>query len=167
MGTLPLHPAIVHLPLGLAVLIPFIAAGFAWAVWTGRVRARAWLAVVLLQALLVGAGVVAMNTGEAEEERVEGLVPRSALHQHEEYAEQFVWAAGVTLALAGLALVVGRPRATRALLAATVAATIIVGGLALRVGHAGGALVYVHGAAAAYSSPAAGAPGPSPAPHAR
>jgi len=59
MGTLPLHPAIVHLPLGLAVLMPFIAAGFAWAVWTGRVRPRAWAAVVLLQAVLVGAGVVA------------------------------------------------------------------------------------------------------------
>jgi len=95
-----------------------------------------------------------MNSGEAEEDRVERLVPRSALHEHEESAEQFVWATGVTLALAGFALVGGRPRATRALMAVAVVGTIVVGVLALRVGHAGGALVYVHGAAAAYSSPA-------------
>lgn len=152
MNSLPLHPVIVHLPLGLAILMPALAAGFAWALWTGRVRTRAWLAVVLLQAVLLGSGMLAINTGEAEEDRVEAVVQRNALHQHEEFAEQFVWTSGATLALAALVLVVRRPRVSRAIAAVVVAATVAVAGLALRVGHAGGQLVYVHGAAAAYTS---------------
>ena len=113
MGSMPLHPAIVHLPLALAILMPLVATGFAWALWTGRIRPRAWLAVVAFQALLLGSGLVATRTGEAEEERVETVVQESALHQHEELADQFVWAGGLTLVLAGLVLVVRRPAAVR------------------------------------------------------
>lgn len=155
MGSMPLHPAIVHLPLALAILMPLLASGFAWALWTRRARPRAWLAVVALQALLLGSGIVATRTGEAEEDRVERVVQESALHQHEELAEQFVWAGGLTFVLAGLVLVVRRPAAGRALAAAVVAATLVVAALGLRVGHAGGQLVYVHGAAAAYAQPTA------------
>ena len=97
MTSLPLHPAIVHLPLGLAFILPALAIGFAWAVSRGRVRPRAWTAIVVLQAALLGAGLVAMNTGEREEDRVERIVPESALERHEAYAEQFVWATGATL----------------------------------------------------------------------
>jgi uncharacterized membrane protein len=154
MSSLPLHPAIVHLPLGLAILMPLLAGGFAWALWSGRVRPRAWMAVVALQALLVGSGMVAMNTGEAEEDRVEAVVQKSAIHEHEEFAEQFVWAAGGTLVLAGLVLVFQQRRVSRGLAAAAVIATVAVAGLALRVGHAGGQLVYAHGAASAYSGAA-------------
>ena len=81
----------------IAILMPLIAAGFAWALWTGRIRPRAWLTVVAFQALLLGSGLVATRTGEAEEERVENVVQESALHHHEELADQFVWAAGLTL----------------------------------------------------------------------
>lgn len=152
MDSTPLHPAIVHLPLGLAVLMPLFAAGFAWALQTGRVRPRAWLAVVALQGLLLGSGLLAINTGSAEEERVEHVVPKRALEQHEESAEQFVWAVGATLALTTLALAVRRPITSRVLLTAAVAATVAVAALGIRAGRAGGQLVYVHGAAAAYST---------------
>lgn len=155
MGSMPLHPAIVHLPLALAILMPLVATGFAWALWTGRIRPRAWLAVVAFQALLVGSSLVATRTGEAEEERVEPVVQESALHQHEELADQFVWAGGLTLVLAGIVLVVRRPAAVRVLASGVVAATIVVAALGLRVGHAGGQLVYVHGAASAYAQPSA------------
>lgn len=155
MGTMPLHPAIVHLPLGLAILMPLIAGGFAWALWTGRIRPRAWLAVVAFQALLFGSGLLATRTGEAEEDRVENVVQESALHAHEELADQFVWGGGLTLVLAGLVLVVRRPAALRTLVAVVVAATVVVAAMGLRVGHAGGQLVYVHGAASAYAQPSA------------
>lgn len=151
MTSLPLHPAVVHLPLGLAFIIPALAIGFAWALWTGRVRTRARLAIVALQALLLGGALVAMNTGEREEERVEAVVPHAAVEQHEEYAEQFVWAVGVTLFLASLVLVFRHQTVTRGLAVATVAGTLIVVASALRVGHAGGQLVYVHNAGAAYA----------------
>jgi uncharacterized membrane protein len=158
MGSMPLHPAIVHLPLAIAILMPLVASGFAWALWTGRVRPRAWLAVVAFQALLLGSGLVATRTGEAEEERVENVIQKSALHRHEALADQFVWAGGFTLVLAGLVLVVRRPAAVRALVSGVAAATLVVAALGLRVGHAGGQLVYVHGAASAYAQPSA-APG--------
>lgn len=152
MTSLPLHPALVHLPLGLAFVIPALAIGFAWAIWTRRVRPRAWISIIALQAVLLGAGFLAMNTGEREEERVEHVVPDAALDQHAEYAEQFVWAAGMTLVLATLVMVSRRPAIAHALTLATVAGTLVVGGAALRVGHAGGRLVYVHNAGAAYGA---------------
>ena len=157
MTSLPLHPAIVHLPLGLAFVMPLLAIGFAWALWTNRARPRSWAAIVALQAMLLGAGVVAMNTGEREEDRVEAVVPDAAIEQHEALAEQFVWATGATLVLAALVLGFRKPVAARALAAATVAGTIVVTASAVRVGHAGGQLVYKHNAGAAYSAPGQGA----------
>ena len=168
MNGLPLHPAIVHLPLALALLMPLIAAGLAWALWTGRLSLRAWTIVVAVQALLLGGGLVAMNTGESDEERVEAVVSESLLHRHEEAAEQFVWAAGLTLALSALVLLAGRRRpVANALALSVVTATLVVAGLGLRVGHAGGQLVYVHGAASAYASAASAAPSGPPVPGAR
>jgi uncharacterized membrane protein len=156
MNGLPLHPAIVHLPVAMAMLMPLLAAGFAWALWTGRISLRAWMAVVALQALLVAGGLVAMKTGEGEEDRVEAVVQESAIHRHEEYAEQFVWAAGASLALAALVLVGRRAPVSNTLAGAFVLATLGVAGMGLRVGHAGGQLVYVHGAASAYTAVAGG-----------
>jgi uncharacterized membrane protein len=153
MTSLPLHPAIVHLPLGLAFVIPALAAGFAWALWTGRVRPRgAWLTVIALQALLLGSGFVAMNTGEREEDRVERIVPDAAIERHEEYAEQFVWAVGLTLVAAVLVPAFRKPALVHAMAAATVVGTLVVVAAAIRVGHAGGQLVYAHNAGAAYAA---------------
>lgn len=157
MSSLPLHPAIVHLPLGLAFVIPFIAIGLAWALWRGRVTGRAWLGIVALQAVLLGGGLLAMNTGEREEHRVEGIVPDPALERHEAYAEQFVWAVGGTLGLSLLAFAFRRTALVHALTLTTIAGTLIVAGAAVRVGRAGGELVYVHNAAAAYAGGAQGA----------
>ena len=154
MTSLPLHPAVVHLPLGLAFVIPVLAIGFTWALWTGRVRIRAWIVIVALQSVLLGSALVAMNTGEREEDRVETVVPRAALHQHEEYAEQFAWASGLTLLAAAAVLVLRRQTAARSLAVATVVGTMIVAASALRVGHAGGQLVYRHNAGSAYTGTA-------------
>ena len=167
MTSLPLHPAIVHVPLGLAFILPALAIGYAWTLWKGTVRPRAWLAIVALQAVLLAAGVVAMNTGEREEDRVERVVPSAALEQHEAYAEHFVWATGFTLVLAGLVLVSRRPAIAHALIAATVAGTVVVAVAAIRVGHAGGRLVYEHNAGAAYATAAAAGPGTPTAREAR
>jgi uncharacterized membrane protein len=147
----PLHPALVHLPLGLAFILPALALGFAWAVWKNPLKRRAWTLIVVLQAVLLGAGFVAMNTGEREGERIERAVPKAAIERHEELAEQFIWATGITLVVAAGALVFRRPGAVRALTAAAVLATFLVAASALRVGHAGGQLVYVHNAGAAYA----------------
>jgi len=155
MNTTPLHPALVHLPLGVAAVMPLLAAGLAWAVWTDRLPVRAWLITIGFQGLLLGGAFVAMRTGEGDEDRVEDLVGHAALHLHESMAEQFVWAVGITLALALLVPFVKR-NAALPLMAATIAGTLVVVGAGVRVGHAGGELIYVHGAASAYASGARG-----------
>ena len=58
----------------------------------------------------------------------------AALEQHEAYAEDFVWATGITLALAALVLVIRRPAVGRALASATVVSSLMVAGLGVRVG---------------------------------
>jgi uncharacterized membrane protein len=152
MDSLPLHPAIVHLPLGLALVMPLLAGAAAWAIRTNRLDAKAWIAIVVLQALLLGSAFAAMRTGEGEEDRVESVVQGRLIHQHEELAEQFVWGVAITLGLAALVLVARRSAAARVLPPVVVLGTIVVLGLGLRVGRAGGELVYVHGAASAYTS---------------
>lgn len=147
--SMPLHPVMVHLPLALALLMPVFAAVAARGLWTGRFGRRAWLGIAALQLLLVTTAIVAMKTGEREEDRVEAVVPSGAMHQHEDYAEQFTWGAAVVL---GLTLVAFVPATRRSVALVTFLGTIAVAGLALRVGHAGGQLVYVHNAGAAYGT---------------
>ena len=45
---------------------------------------RSWVAIVLLQALLVGSGVLARETGEDQEERVEEVVAERHIEEHED-----------------------------------------------------------------------------------
>jgi uncharacterized membrane protein len=159
VSSLPLHPAIVHLPLGLAFVLPVLAAGFAWALWTRRIRAGSWITIVALQAILLGAGMLAMNTGEREEHKVESIVPDAAMERHEGLAERFVWVTGATLVLAVLVLATARrPEAPRVLAMLTVAGTIVVATAAVQVGRAGGELVYRHNAGAAYAGARAATP---------
>jgi len=151
----PLHPAVAHLPMALAVLAPLAALLGALAIGRRWLPARAWLAVVGLQVLLALSAWASLETGEDEEERVERVVSHDVLHEHEEKAELFLVLAGVTagVALAGLA-----PAGAGAIgRAATVVATLVVLGAGVRVGHSGGELVYRHGAAAAYAEPDTGA----------
>jgi len=144
----PLHPALVHFPIVLAALAPLLAAGLLFATATGRAPARAWLAVVVLQAVVAGGGWITAETGEEEEERVEAVVPHDPIEAHEEAAEWFVRLAFVALPIAAAGLVAGRVgRVARGL---TVVATLIAALAVARVGHTGGQLVYVHGAAIAY-----------------
>lgn len=64
----PLHPAPVHLPIALAASIPILA--IRWSL----PAARCGSAAVRPRALRVGSAWLALETGEDEEERVEGVV---------------------------------------------------------------------------------------------
>ena len=142
MNDLPLHPAIVHLPLGLALVVPLLALGIAIAIRRGALPARSWLIVLAVQAVLFAGGLVALRTGEQEEERVEDRVAESAIERHETLAERFVWSAGGTLALGAAVLVVRSHPATATLMAATTLATMVTAGAGIQVGHTGGTIVH-------------------------
>lgn len=161
MSGIPLHPGIVHVPVGIAFVLPVIAVGVVVAL--ARAEAPRWpfgVVVALLTFMTIG-GFAAMQTGEDEEERVERVVDESLIHEHEEAAELFVYVAFTTLVISvgGLSL---PDRWARVARITTAVASIALTGLAFRAGEKGGELVYRHGAAAAYtnpgSAPGAGAP---------
>jgi uncharacterized membrane protein len=153
--TLPLHPAVVHVPLGLALAVPLVAAALALALRAGKVPRRSFALVVGLQVLVVAGGLAAFQLGERDEHRAERVVPKALIEAHEERAEAFLWAAAVVLAGA-VAVLVLPARAAPAGAALVAAAAIAASALAIRAGQAGGELVYVHGAAAAWAPAAPG-----------
>lgn len=150
----PLHPAVVHLPIALAVLIPGLALLGTWLIYKNILSARSWFLILLLQALLVGSGWLAIETGEQEEDRVERVVAENPIETHEEAAERFLLLAGIGLLVCGAGLL-PRRRGSIGRVAGTLA-TMVILGAAVSVGHSGGELVYKHGAANVYlDTPAA------------
>ncbi|MDP2959473.1 MAG: hypothetical protein Q8N53_23845 [Longimicrobiales bacterium] len=151
----PLHPAVVHFPLVLAVLLPFLAVAALLVARRPGLDRAAWAAVAAVAVLLPLSAWAALATGQQEEEAVESVVAESLIGGHEEAAEGFLAASAVlsVIVLAGLA----PGRVGRSARFVSVAAAAVVLALAFRVGGSGGQLVYTHGAAAAYVDGASGA----------
>jgi len=156
----PLHPAVVHFPVVLMVLLPLIAAVVLWRLHEGA-RLRGWGIVVITVALVAGSGLVAKETGEDQGDRVEKVVPASALEAHEDAADVFVVVALVVLGVALLGLAPGAVGRSARL--ATLAGSLALGYFGWRVGDLGGKLVYQHGAASVYASATPPRPGSTPA----
>ncbi len=144
----PLHPAIVHLPIALAVLIPCLAILGISLVHKRFLPTGSWALVVLLQAALVGSGWLALETGEEEEERVERVVAERHIETHEEAAERFLLLAGIALLASGAGLLPGTMGTVGRAVGTLATLGVLVAGVS--VGHSGGELVYKHGAANAY-----------------
>ena len=156
----PLHPAIVHLPIALAILTPGFAILGIWLIAKGWLPPRGWSLVVLLQALLVGFGGLAIETGEDQEDRVERVVAEQHIEAHEEAAERFLILAGIGLLASAAGLLPGRNGSLGRMAATLASIAVLVAGVS--VGRLGGELVYRHGAANAYIE-SAGAANPSDA----
>lgn len=157
----PLHPAVVHFPVVLAFLLPIFAAGALWAIRKGARPVRAWAIPLAIAAALSLSTWVAVETGEAQEERVENVVADRPLDTHEDAAELFLTLSGVLVVIAAVGLARGAVgRVAR--VAATAGAVALVA-VAARVGHSGGELVYRYGAASAYVPANSASAGDSPA----
>jgi len=152
----PLHPAIVHLPVALALLSPFVALLGALVVAREWLPARAWLGVVLVQALLAGSAWVAEETGHDQEERVEKVVAKEEIHEHEEAGERLVVLSAIALVVSATGLLSGSKGRYGRAASVVMGAVLLVAAAA--TGHSGGALVYEHGAAEAYVKGGAAAP---------
>ena len=154
MSGIPLHPLVVHFPIVLVVLLPISIFVALWAVRKGATARRIWAVPLAFATALTLSAWVALQTGEAEEDRVEDVVAESAIHGHEEAAERFLVLSGVLLAVAAAGLVRGPVgRAARFVTAAGAIGLVVAGA---QVGHSGGLLVYRHGAASAYANPTPG-----------
>lgn len=152
MPTLPLHPSIVHLPLGLALVVPLVTAGAAWALWRGWNGRRLLGVLVALQAVEVLGGHVAARMGAHDARRVEAVLGSDQARQHEVRAELFLVAASVLL-MGAVACWAGPPRARLPVTALLAAGSLVVAVLAVRTGQAGGALAERYRAAQAFHGP--------------
>lgn len=152
LNNLPLHALIVHMPIALTILVPLFAV---LALFLGRRIMKphvAWALPVGLLALLLASGVAADKTGEQQEDRVEQVVPKSAIHEHEEAAELFLMVTAGVLVLAAGGLMSNALGKTMRVVGT--AGTLAVLAAGWNVGHSGGTLVYQHNAGAAYSTTA-------------
>ena len=160
MDFLFFHPWVVHLPLALGVAMPLISLGVVLAWWFEWLPARTWILAVALQVLLVVSGFAALKSGESAEQRVERVVSRQVIEDHEATAETFVWAAVGVLVLMVAASATADSSVGLPLAGVAAAGTLVVLAFGYRTGAEGGALVYRHGAASAYvDADSSGAPG--------
>lgn len=146
-----LHPAIVHFPVVLAFLLPLFVAGAFWAIRRGAAFRRAWLLPAVVAGALAASAWLAVETGETEAERVERVVSERVIDAHEEVAEAFL-TSSVAVALIAAAGLIGGMTGRVARLATVVGSLALVG-LVIKVGHAGGQLVYRYDAGSVYASP--------------
>ena len=161
-----LHPLFVHLPLGLALLMPPLFAGLWLAIRREWLPLRAWWLAIATQAVLVGGAGLALTTGEEDAERVERVVAEARIDAHEDRAELFFGASVAVLLLALAPLVVRHmPRAGKGAAYATIAGAGVVLALGWAVGSSGGQLVYRDGAAAAWTGAGRSAAQPTDASH--
>ena len=150
----PLHPAVVHFPIVLGVLLPFFAIGAVIMIRRGADLRPAWAITFALCAVLAVSAFAATRTGSEDEEIVEDVFSEHLIEEHEEAGDRFLWLSGAALALAALGFAPG----TAGLVGryGTAVGSIAIVAAGLQTGHLGGELVYEHGAAAAHVSAASG-----------
>lgn len=150
MPSLPLHPVVVHVPLGVCVIMPLVLVVLTLALKRGWATKRAFLLAGLMQAVVVVGAGVSIVTGEVDEERIEATVPEALVEPHERLGQVFLAASALSLVLVVLTAVVRASWTKRLAIASTLASLGVVGA-AIAVGHTGGELVYRRGAAAGYA----------------
>jgi uncharacterized membrane protein len=144
----PLHPAVVHFPIVLAIILPVIAIAALVVITRGRPVRPLWLVVVLFAGAVTASAWASVETGEDQEELVEKVVGDDPIHEHEDAADLFFLLSGISLAIIAAGLLKGRPGEIARW--AGCSASIVVLAAVINVGHTGGELVYVHGAGKAY-----------------
>ena len=150
----PLHPAVVHFPVVLVVLLPLFALAALWMIRRGTAPRLAWALPLTVAAALSASAWFAVETGEQQEDRVEAVVSESAMHTHEEAAERFLVLSGILLLVATAGMAAGNfGRAGRIVSTVGTFGLVAAG---IQVGHSGGELVYKRGAASAYTQDGSG-----------
>ena len=146
----PLHPAIVHLPIALAILLPLLTLCGAVAIRADWLPRRAWSVAIALAGVLLLSSWAALETGESEEDRVERVVAEERIEAHEEAAEVFVAIGLVFFVVTAVGILSGQIGGVARGASVLIALALLLSGV--RVGHLGGELVYEHGAASAYAA---------------
>jgi len=152
VGEIPLHPAIVHLPIALGLITPLLLV----VVLIGQKKLTwhktTWLLVILSNLLIATTAFFAERSGEEDYDRVEIVVGDEPVHEHEEWGEKVLVSALTALTLSVVAYFVSG----FGLVYVTLAANLVVMFLVLQAGRTGGELIYIYGGAAAHAPSPAG-----------
>jgi hypothetical protein len=119
---------------------------------TNKMSPQGWLVIVGLQFFTTASGYIALESGEVEEHKVEKVVEKKLVQQHEEAGELFVGVTVLSLVL-GIAAFFIRKEFQFHLEMGVFLITLVACYLGFRTGQLGGDLVYKHGAAQAHVAP--------------
>ena len=147
MFDLPLHPIVVHFPIVLGTLLPFLAILLWFGIKKWQLPPKVWALVSAVALVYALSGTAAVYLGEEDEEKVEKIISEKVIEEHEEAAELIPWIAG-SLFLVSLGGFTVRYQ-KHAQVALIVLSLVGVAPL-INAGHTGGELVYEHGAAIAH-----------------
>jgi uncharacterized membrane protein len=146
---MPFHPSIVHLPIVLSFMLPFVMIFCFLMLKTQKSHHLIWALVIFLQGIVVLSGYLALESGEIEEDRVEKIVEAKMINQHEEAAEIFVGFSVIIFCLNIVAYFLKGQYQFNVMLTAIFLAFVSLF-LGINVGSRGGDLVYKHGAGRAF-----------------
>ena len=146
----PVHPLIVHFPMVLTFILPFLIVVFACMIKANKMTPKGWLIIIGMQLAVVISGYISLETGENEEHLVEKVVSKKLIHEHEEAAEIFVGVSVIALVLSIGTFFLRKELGFRVQMVVALI-SLVAGYLAYRTGLLGGELVYKHGAAEAYT----------------
>lgn len=150
---MPIHSFLVHLPLGLAAISPFVCAVFFYLIQIKKFDPKIWAIPAAILTLIALSAFAAILSGEQSEEQVEKIVPSEVIEEHEDAAWFFlsISACGAALSFLPFLPTIGR-RPGRALAAMTGTLLLSIGVLSAAVvtGHRGGEIIFTHNGAKAF-----------------
>jgi uncharacterized membrane protein len=146
---LPLHPALVHFPIALSVVLPLLALAFTFMIVKKSWPRQVWWTLVVLQVLNLGVTKLAEEQGEEDEEKIEHMVgvDETMLERHEEWGERYMKTQVASTAIVLLSVV---PKVWPWGAYVYSATTLGSAYVAFQAGHTGGDLVYKGGAGSAH-----------------
>ncbi len=147
MFDLPLHPIVVHFPIVLGSLLPFLAILLCWAILKWEWTPKVWALVSVVALVYTLSGTAAVLLGEEDEEKVEKVISEEVIEEHEEAGELIPWLAGTLflVSLGGFSV-----KYSKKARAAMIVLSLVGVAPLINAGHTGGELVYEHGAAFAH-----------------
>lgn len=152
MFELPLHPKLVHLPLGLAIILPFVLGFLQIGIWRKWFEPRVWWVGAILCGFCFLGSVVATKSGGDEWSHVEKIVGEQALEAHAEAGEHFRNLMFVVLSVVVAGLITPSQKLKNIVYTLAVFGSLGALFVGAYAGHLGGQLVYQKGGASAYQA---------------
>lgn len=143
LGEVPVHPLLVHLPIALILLAPFLGLGLLLLLRKEPVQSGLWRILVFWHILLTFSIYAAMTAGEWEREKIVDPVAISRIQAHEDAATLLLLFSLPAIAVAALGI--RENSRTFFMRIGLIVVQVFLLLLCVRTAHLGGELVYRYG----------------------